>query len=169
MGYETMIAIVETNGRPRTIEQGYLRKKEGKNPKMLWPWQVTEGKVPKKGSEKVTLHDYGTAILTVDLCKAGYDSDLHRLFQQGRKASRDALVFPYYYPTAGKAVWLDVYNDPLGVHTVQEVLTALIDTMDACEAEGEYAYRRFSTLRSILEPMVAEDHYKNPIVLTFGH
>ena len=167
MSYETTVAIVL--GRyPRHLEDGWLLERPGK------PMKVQTGaEVGSKGppGESVTLADFGSALVEINLGSLR-EGELFDLFLMGRTKSRETSVWPYYFPVTGKhnkGMRSDYYADPLSVHHLEEVLEALVASMEAEKAKQGDTYRRYRTLLALLTQIRDSEDYGDVSVLSYGH
>jgi hypothetical protein len=96
-------------------------------------------------------------VAMVDLCKAGYDSRVHKL-----KMSEPQRVTVYAYDISRNPVVADSYENFLQALPAQAVLDALL------EDEKTIPYRRYRIAIALLTQFI-EDFGKRARVILYGH
>jgi hypothetical protein len=170
VGYDTTIAVVRGDF-PRHVEDAWLNEREGKNSQITAFHEVGEkGKVAK--GTRITLEDYGSAIVEFNLANVGYDTRLAKFLAVRRAYARESKRWPYYFPVTGKpnkGMRIDLYNEPLGVCRIEEFLEVLRATMKEDAARGNTPFRRFGAVLKLLECFENNDAWGKISVLSYGH
>lgn len=156
MGYETNLLIGKEGFHTTEFKRGpwTITLHESGEPEVWKPREKDHGGnyIPT-GRNEIFFSVYAT----VDLCKCGQESAIHRL----DRVNKDASKVWYWYENPNQQSKEDCYGDELRPVPISQVLAALEED---CERED---YRRLRWARDLLRSMVGDEEGLQ--VLVAGH